>query len=840
MTLPSDPRQTNQRFFARSAASHTVSLFPIAGMLSYFGLIDQPSAVEWLCLMGLSGAAHSVSVLRERHIKASVADGPLRALQDLPRTCGRVRFMAMLSLIIVVPVTMTILGFEGWLERLSILNWSLAVIAGAAASAALEFYASRNQVRDLATEVRFDASTPALVGHRRHSAPLSQSLQIGLFVPAAVALILMLHLVATERHETAEDVALEWSRASLAAVQEGDPSVPLRERVERQKRAQNGWPIAIEIVAISASRVGSEELLAISEAMMTRLDEAMSRNSEHGTLRLGGIDEIGAYSRVDGDVALLAYVSRSGLPSLRGSGAIYSEVVLLIGLLCALVGIGYVMRRDLARAFDVARTSATAMADGDLETTSALESLDEMGSLGDALRRVRSRLRSTRDKVASVLDHVEQNANEAMQAVASMSEGGVEQSRRLGRAHELLISIDAQAHEVSASAASLNDSVEDSSASVAELGAAGAELNQTASVLSEKADDVSGSMEQMVRSVKRVGATTEKLASASEDTSSSMEEMASAMRVVDTSAESMAILSRNVVEKAELGQAKVCQTIEGMDAIREATDAAENVIRGLGARTTAIGGILDVIDDVADETNLLALNAAIIAAQAGEQGRAFSVVADEIKELADRVLASTKEIGGLIRSVQEESENAIGAIEAGTQSVMSGVDLSAEAGRTLEEITEASRENGLRIGEIVSSVREQTKAAGHVVELMERVRDSAEEIAVASTEQDRGNEIIYRSALTMREVAQQVRHTTEEQAEGFGRMSGSVEGVRSIVGRIGQSLQEQTGACGEASQCLEQVVDMNRVNEDVARKLAGAMKALLEQTHALRADLVRD
>jgi methyl-accepting chemotaxis protein len=169
-----------------------------------------------------------------------------------------------------------------------------------------------------------------------------------------------------------------------------------------------------------------------------------------------------------------------------------------------------------------------------------------------------------------------------------------------------------------------------------------------------------------------------------------------------------------------------------------------------------------VIDDVADETNLLALNAAIIAAQAGEQGKAFAVVADEIKELADRVLASTKEIGGLIRSVQEESENAIGAIEAGSQSVMSGVDLSAEAGRTLEEITEASRQNGLRISEIVSSVREQTKAAGHVVTLMEKVRDSADEIAAASGEQDRGNEVIYRSALTMREVAQQVRRTTEE------------------------------------------------------------------------------
>ena len=123
-----------------------------------------------------------------------------------------------------------------------------------------------------------------------------------------------------------------------------------------------------------------------------------------------------------------------------------------------------------------------------------------------------------------------------------------------------------------------------------------------------------------------------------------------------------------MVKSAENGQAKVRQTIEGMNEIREATETAEQVIKSLGRRTKEIGAIVDVIDDVADETNLLALNAAIIAAQAGEHGRAFSVVADEIKDLADRVLASTKEIGTLISAVQEESGNAIGAIEKGTRS----------------------------------------------------------------------------------------------------------------------------------------------------------------------------
>jgi methyl-accepting chemotaxis protein len=316
-----------------------------------------------------------------------------------------------------------------------------------------------------------------------------------------------------------------------------------------------------------------------------------------------------------------------------------------------------------------------------------------------------------------------------------------------------------------------------------------------------------------------------------------MEEMASAMRAVDNTAEATANISNDVVSLAERGQQRVSQTMSGMEAIRDATDAAEKVIRGLGARTKEIGGILDVIDDVADETNLLALNAAIISAQAGEHGRAFSVVADEIKELADRVLASTKEIGSLIRNVQDESEAAVGAIEAGTQSVAGGVELSAEAGSSLEEITRASRESGTRIGQIVSAVREQTKATSHVVSLMEAVREGVDHISRARTEQDGANEVVYRSAVTMQEVAQQVRRTTEEQSRGFGRIRESIEGVREAVEQINGSLRDQSSACSQVAEFLEQVADGTRSNEDAAQRMGESMRVMMDQAQTLRGDL---
>ena len=165
---------------------------------------------------------------------------------------------------------------------------------------------------------------------------------------------------------------------------------------------------------------------------------------------------------------------------------------------------------------------------------------------------------------------------------------------------------------------------------------------------------------------------------------------------------------------------------------------------------------------------------------------------------------------------------------------MSGVDLSAEAGRTLEEITVASRESGTRISEIVASVREQTKAASHVVTLMERVRESADQIGEAGAEQERGNEVVYRSALTMREVAQQVRRTTEAQTAGFGRIEEHTAGLRGAIGQISSSLREQNETCVRVTGLLERVSVEGRSGDEATETLGEAMRELLAHAESLR------
>ena len=542
-----------------------------------------------------------------------------------------------------------------------------------------------------------------------------------------------------------------------------------------------------------------------------------------------------AWRRLPDNLGILVAVSPPR--AVAGAAGSRAWVVLLVFALFSIVLAVWIARlaaRDVADVTGPLVEEVARVARGDLTQGRTLESEDELGALARHVERMATALHQTVGRVVEAVHGVEQAASEIAAVSDDLGHVTSDQVQGIDQVATSMDRIRGEVRGIADSAHGLSLSVEESSSSMLELGVTSDQLNQNAAALSERVSEVSSSLDQMMRSARQVLASIEELASASAETSSSIEEMAASMREVDANAAETARLSSHVVEIADSGRRQVEQTIRGMQAIQEATDTARGVIHGLGERAQEIGTILTVIDDVADETNLLALNAAIIAAQAGEHGRAFSVVADEIKDLADKVLASTKEIGGLIRAVQEEVANAVGAIEGGARSVESGVELSAEAGIALERINTAARESGERIAQIVFAVQEQSKAAAHVVTLMDRVRDGAERIRSAGTEQTQGNEFVLRNASAMSEVAQQVSGAAEEQARGAQRMRETIESVRSAVEQINHSLQGQSAACQQIAELLERVHARTRSNEESAQRMRGAMRGLLQQAEGLR------
>jgi methyl-accepting chemotaxis protein len=756
--------------------------------------------------------------------------------------------------VIDLPRRSAVLGFAGWavpvLVIAPIMDWHCrqwgvvdyaslvlpGLTAGLTAAIFLTFSVKRMvaDVREaLAQELPDPAARGALVRRTTIRTKLLASITGIALAPVLFAVLLF----ESEASRLQEAVTVRWQRELLDEVATRSAGADLQQALDQEEAGTRGRLGAVRLFALAPSgQPGADVPLDADALAQIRHDlEGGARSGDSLHLRS---DQVFAWRRLDDGSSLVAAVPTAD--AVVGGRRLWTVMLLVLaGSAGVAVLLGHLLAEDVGRATERLREEAERLSSGDLRRGRVFESEDELGELSRTFEAMGESLRATVGRVVSAADRVEGTAAEMAEVAESVAGVTAAQVEGIQRTTSSMEAINTQVRGIADSSQALNVSVEESSSSILELGAAGEELNETASVLSERVNEVSTSIEQLVRSVKQVLESTESLAEAAVETSASMGEMATSMREVDASAEQTARLSEEVVSYAEVGQAKMVQTIEGMDAIREATETAERVIRSLGGRASEIGAIVDVIDDVADETNLLALNAAIIAAQAGEHGRAFSVVADEIRDLADRVLASTKEIGGLIRAVQGESENAIGAIEKGASSVAGGVDLTAEAGASLEEITRASRASGQRIAGIVAAVREQARAASHVVELMERVRGGVEEIRSAAVEQDRGNEVISRSSVAMRDVATQVRGTTEEQARGSGRIRESVEGVREAVERINSSLQEQSAACRSAVEFLEAMYARTRSNEQSASRLDQVAKSLVHQAQALRDDVQR-
>ena len=796
-----------------------------------------------------------IMVFQRRSVAPVVAWLDRRDERDLEEEATLAAFAASMSF----PIRSAVLGILNWLiptwlicaamelrwERWSFFDSAVVQFSGLAAgflAGSFLLFLCKVMIAPVRNALAVRVPDPGV----RRSLIVPVSLRTKLLVSvsgvAILPVIFAVLLAHTEATRALRDFTIGWQVGALdaarARLEAGAPDAGLQPTPSAPPGApQLPLPIEVGIVdlaAPTASALGGK----LEDDVVASFARAIAEGETNGdTARLRSAHVVSW--RALPDRRILIALSPAERLRLDRSG-LWTVFALLLVVSTGVAGaLAWLLAQDVSRATEALRGEAERLSSGDLRRGEVVESEDELGELSRSFEAMGSSLRATVARVSEAADRVEATAGEMAGVSEAVSSVTADQVRGIQQTTTSMEEINRQVRGIADSSQRLNVSVEESSSSILELGAAGEELNETAMVLSGKVNEVSSSIEQMVRSVKQVLENTEALSEAAVETSSSMGEMATSMREVDVSAEETARLSDQVVASAESGQTKMVQTIEGMEAIREATETAERVIRNLGSRTREIGAIVDVIDDVADETNLLALNAAIIAAQAGEQGKAFSVVADEIKELADRVLASTKEIGGLIRAVQEEGSNAIGAIEKGAASVASGVDLSAEAGESLEEITRASRQSGTRIAGIVSAVREQARAASHVVELMERVRGGVEQIRAAAAEQDRGNEVVHSSSVAMREVAQQVRGTTEEQARGSGRIRESVEGVREAVEQINGALQEQSTACRSAVELLEGVYTRTRSNEESARRLDAVAKSLLHQAEALRQDVRR-
>ena len=271
-------------------------------------------------------------------------------------------------------------------------------------------------------------------------------------------------------------------------------------------------------------------------------------------------------------------------------------------------------------------------------------------------------------------------------------------------------------------------------------------INQVGEALDNAMREVSEAVIATANASSQISSSTEQMAAGGEEqtnqtheVASAVEEMAKTIIENSTNAATAAAVANQARESAEAGGKVVEGTVAGMKRIAAVVERSAETVRELGKSSDQIGEIVTVIEDIADQTNLLALNAAIEAARAGEQGRGFAVVADEVRKLAERTTKATKEIAGMIRKIQADTAGAVSSMEEGTKEVETGIGLADRAGTSLTEIVQVSQKVTDMVMQIASASEQQSKAS-------EDISKNVEAISSVTTQTASGTRQIARAA----------------------------------------------------------------------------------------------
>lgn len=294
-------------------------------------------------------------------------------------------------------------------------------------------------------------------------------------------------------------------------------------------------------------------------------------------------------------------------------------------------------------------------------------------------------------------------------------------------------------------------------------------LEASSKELSASGEQVGETAEQVGSAIQNVASGAEEQSAQIEETTKNIEHMTGQIQQLSSSADNMNGAAGNVMEQIKVGNHSVKKSIKEIDVVKTDTEEVAGIIRSLGKASEEIGGIIEIINGIASQTNLLALNAAIEAARAGEAGRGFSVVADEIRELAEESTSSTEKIANLIKQIQRDVAGAVSKMDENLNTVNSSVKSIEENGKVFNEINEVAGELMKMIGKVRENANELADNSNKVAEVVANISavsqeaaSNAEEVAASSEEQIAATEEIVAGARSLAEMADSLTSQIEK------------------------------------------------------------------------------
>ena len=483
-------------------------------------------------------------------------------------------------------------------------------------------------------------------------------------------------------------------------------------------------------------------------------------------------------------VALALAVSAKDILSLSGLSDGYSRVAVSAAIVIALFILFIVIiRQVIIRPLKSISETWQALAEGNSTKTFNVKSHDEIGDVARACRLVTGRMQEVRELSERIA------AGDLTVEVKPVSDQDtllIAFARMVENQRNLIEKVKTTANSVAEASKQLSNASEQTARATQQLASTAQQIAKGTSEQSVSLQETSASVEQLGSAITQIATGAEEQAKGVQEAGAMIKRVSAAMNKVSASAKAGDDEWQSTAASAAEGARQAHETVEGMNKIKRAMEAVSVRVSDLGARSEEIGKIVATIDDIAAQTNLLALNAAIEAARAGEQGRGFAVVADEVRKLAERSSGATKEIAALVGGIQTRLREAVVAMPDGGKEIEVGYKLAADAGVALDDILSRSQNVGKQVVQISRAAQELQGLSSGMVDAIDRINRIVEQNAAATQEMATSSGRVSKAVEITTDVAEDTSAASQEVSANVEEMSAQAEEVLAAA----QSLTE--------------------------------------------------